>query len=247
MKQQEFADNLVTMLNNIVEFGIKQRKGIADMTYIPPERTPRQPERIPITNCFDNAQKAFTDMYGAINRGDAEYRITGKVYWMLLQSHDLVFPHYPLAHLLDKDKILTLWGVKVVVNNHIDGNKCVLIAGGNEYHFEIPEPRKVKRPTAPPPQPTLNMYPGWDKPSRLWQAILSFIDWLNRLPIFPSSEKWTAIDKPKHKTNGEQMATLDELFEGYEDTIFVANGILTVEEARELFGIRAGGGRTGQR
>ena len=172
----------------------------------PPERTPRRPERISITKIFDDARKAFTDMYGAFYPNGAEYRITGKVYWMLLQSHDIVFPHYPLANM--PGKILTIWGIKVVVFNHVEGNKCALMAGGNEYHFEIPEPRKAKRPIAPPPQPTLNMYPGWDEPNRLWQAILSFIDWLNG---------FVGAEKSKEKKSGEQMASLSDLFEGYEE------------------------------
>lgn len=47
----------------------------------------------------------------------------------------------------------------------------------------------------------LHSYPP---PNRLWQAILSFIDWLNRL---------AGAEKPKEKTNSKQMATLNELFE----------------------------------
>ena len=69
------------------------------------------------------------------------------------------------------------------------------------------------RPPAPPAPglPTRDssrkQYPS--EPNRLWQAILWFIDWLNRL---------AGAEKLKEKTNGEQMLTLGELFEGYEES-----------------------------
>jgi hypothetical protein len=46
---------------------------------------------------------------------------------------------------------------------------------------------------------------GW-----LWVQLLRFIDWLNDL--FGADQP-----KPKSKHTTEQMATLDELFEGYEE------------------------------
>jgi len=43
------------------------------------------------------------------------------------------------------------------------------------------------------------------------------------------------------------MATLAELFEGYEDVNISVGNIWTVDESREYFGKRPGGGRTGKR
>lgn len=42
----------------------------------------------------------------------------------------------------------------------------------------------------------------------LWNKLLCFIDWLNRL---------VGAEKPKNKTSDEQMKTLAELFDGYEE------------------------------
>ncbi len=81
------------------------------------------------------------------------------------------------------------------------------------------------RPPAPPAPdlPTRDssrkQYPS--EPNRLWQAILSFIDWLNRL---------VGAEKPKVKNSAEQMLTLGELFEGYED---IPEDMVTFREDRE--------------
>lgn len=50
----------------------------------------------------------------------------------------------------------------------------------------------------------------------LFKKLLRFIGWLNGI---------AGAEKPKEKTNGEQMATLDELFEGYEDKIVKGVGV----------------------
>lgn len=170
----------------------------------PPERTPRKPK--PITQYFLDAREAFADMYGAFDIKDMSYLISDEVYLMLLGELDIkdisscVVANYPVIN--------SVYGISLQVSEAFHDKECALIAGGNEYHFEIPEPRKAKRPIAPPPQPTLNMYPGWDEPNRLWQAILSFIDWLNG---------FVGAEKSKEKKSGEQMASLSDLFEGYEE------------------------------
>lgn len=77
--------------------------------------------------------------------------------------------------------------------------------------------RKQRQLLSPPPPPQPPQGPTRDssrksferEPNRLWQAILLFIGWL--------LDKLVKTEKPKVKNTAEQMATLGELFEGYED------------------------------
>ena len=81
-------------------------------------------------------------------------------------------------------------------------------------HFDWSGRNQYPLAPAPPmrPDPTITPTTRCDFGAFdfVWRWVLRVIDWLNR-------RTGASNDKPKHKTNGEQMATLAELFDGYEE------------------------------
>ena len=137
----------------------------------PPEETPFVP--IPITQHFLDAASAFTDMYGEFDIRDMSYLVSDEAYSMLL--HELDIKDMSAFMDINYPVIGTLYGIALETSEAYSDRQCALIVGSDEYHFEIPEPHKPKRPIAPPPQPTLNMYPGWGKPPKPDPAITPVI------------------------------------------------------------------------
>ena len=93
-------------------------------------------------------------------------------------------------------------------------SRCGQVSNSSEPCYDCDRKEREANPVPPPPpapdRPTRDSSrKSFERePNRLWQAILSFIDWLNGLLGAP---------KPKRKANGEQMASIGDLFEGYED------------------------------
>lgn len=187
----------------------------------PLEETPRKPK--PITQCFFDAREAFNGKYGAFNPSDAEYHISAEMYLRLLGSlgsNDLGVGNPPT--ILDTARELTIYGIKIVVHprdakagnrwfgSFAQHNKCVLVHNYNMYHFEIPEPQKVKPPPRPDPCITPVYRCDFGAFDFVWDIVLRLIDWLN--------DK-TGAEKSKRKNDDStgQMTELAELFDGYDE------------------------------
>ena len=122
----------------------------------------------------------------------------------------------------DGSSIITFKGIRIRMSTTRPYRECRLSCYRHDNESSI----KFTVPPVPPPAPDLPTRDSSRKqyssePNRLWQSILSFIDWLNRL---------AGAEKLKEKTNGEQMLTLGELFEGYED---IPEDMVTFREDRE--------------
>lgn len=80
-------------------------------------------------------------------------------------------------------------------------------------HFDWRGRNQYPLPPAPPMRPDPTITPGhpcdFGAFDFVWRWVLRVIDWLNR--------RTGAGDKPKRKTNSEQMMTFEELFDGYDD------------------------------
>lgn len=108
----------------------------------------------PITECFLEARASFEKAYGAISPSDAEYRVNDKAYNMLLRSIDVP----PFSVTGTEDDVLTLYGIRVVVDHSFDVYTNVLIAsnnisGKNSYNFHIPTERQKVKPPRPLQKP----------------------------------------------------------------------------------------------
>lgn len=178
-----------------------------------------------IVTHFLDARKAFEEMYDeVVDIKDMCYLVSNEVYLRLcLETEARNLPAFintsPFA-------IDSFYGISLENSEALHDGECVLLSPDHEYHFEIPkEPEKQKR------QPSNTPYTrGWPRPAKpdpaitplikedfdfgigwLWRTALRLIDWLNHI---------TGADKPKHKNDDstEQMLTMAELFDSYEDT-----------------------------
>ncbi len=140
--------------------------------YGEPTTEPPPPPK-PILRHFLDARKAFVEMYGAVDIRDMSYLVSDEAYSMLL--HELDIKDMSAFMDINYPVIGTLYGIALETSEAYSDRQCALLSPDHAYHFEIPEPHKPKRPIAPPPQPTLNMYPGWGKPPKPDPAITPVI------------------------------------------------------------------------
>ncbi len=141
----------------------------------PPEETPFVP--IPITQHFLDAASAFTDMYGEFDIRDMSYLVSNEVCLRLL--HELDIKDMSAFMNINYPVIGSLYGIKLEASEAYSDRQCALLSPDPAYHFEIPEPRKVKSPPKPDPAITPSYPCDFGAFDFVGQPIKHAYNWVN--------------------------------------------------------------------
>ena len=198
-----------------------------------------------ITKQIYDVTADFESHYGYFDKANASWTLNNSLILRLIEEMPISsLPTNLLpTSLLDAG---TLWGIPFKVDDRLDEYTNALRCGDDVYHFHIatitpPSSEQEKRQSqlndniikmlsnivdfsgdvashiatiTPPPRPDKNTAPYYDCDPSIFDGIIRIvtriIDWLNKLA-------GATEHKPKRKQPGEQMATLGELFEGYEE------------------------------
>ena len=116
--------------------------------YGEPTTEPPPPPK-PILRHFLDARKAFVEMYGAVDIRDMSYLVSDEAYSMLL--HELDIKDMSAFMSINYPVIRSIYGIALETSEAYSDRQCALLSPDPAYHFEIPEPRKVKSPPKPDP------------------------------------------------------------------------------------------------
>lgn len=173
---------------------------------------------------FERAMVVMTNKVGDLWEYKAKFWVSETVYFELLQCIYTVDINNTNADLYWNSP-LTVYGIPVVSAKHMSGRECSLSGkGGTNFSFEVPEKITFELPPKPPRPLQKPGNASWCERERgtahtigflsfppvfdfVWRWVLWLIDWLNRL---------AGTGKSKEKTNGGQMDSISDLFEGYE-------------------------------